>query len=363
MSDLPAKIPATLPVGGNVGAIIPQSVEEIWRVSNMVIAGGFAPASLTGGKQGNEATSAVATAIMAGAELGLAPMASLRSFTVISGRPALYGDGLINVVRRSGKAEFIRFGFTNGPDDDTKVGWCEAKRKDTGEEHRVEFSIADAKTAGLWDEREKVTRYKKGGQGTFEAVNDAPWHRFWKRMLQWRATGYCLRELFADVLGGMTDEYEARDIAGETQVRDITPASPALTAPGRSLPAIPGTETASQDEPGEATQAAETSDEQSTAETDPPASEAPSEDAEYIAQYLDDLETALKNAKTADAVDAVFEGATPQTELADDEDALGRAFALKKGRLAEINRQQAIAAGQTDLLDGDGKKPFPGDLK
>jgi len=33
-------------------------------------------------------------------------------------------------------------------------------------------------------------------------------------MLQWRPTGYCLRTLFADILMGITDEYEAREIAG-----------------------------------------------------------------------------------------------------------------------------------------------------
>lgn len=212
-------VPA-LVAGGHVGAIIPQSIEEIWRVSTMVVRAGLAPAALVNNKAGDAAASAVATAIMAGAELGLPPMVALRSFTVIGGRPALYGDGLINVVRRSRRAEYVRTGY----DKATETGWCEAKRSDTGEESRVEFSKDDAKRAGLWDDREKVTRYKKGGQGTYQADNDSPWHRYPQRMLSWRAAGYCLRELFADVLGGITDEYEAREIAGyEPEMRDVSP--------------------------------------------------------------------------------------------------------------------------------------------
>ena len=64
-------------------------------------------------------------------------MKALRSFTVINGKPALYGDGLINVVRMSGKVTYLRTGCDTR--DGQMVGWCEAKRSDTSEEKRVEF--------------------------------------------------------------------------------------------------------------------------------------------------------------------------------------------------------------------------------
>jgi hypothetical protein len=281
--SIPRPVPATMPVGGAVLAVVPQTVEEIQRVSNMVIAAGIAPQSLVkyvkddasdddrkAAAQRNIAS--VSTAIMAGAEVGLPPMAALRMFTVINGRPALYADGNVAVVRKAkdgeGKriAEYLKAGVqmvydyscpycgkvrssqedirthvehAHKEDDPTEpglvtisdktFGWCEAKRADTGEIFREEFSITDAKLAKLWDPREEAEREvwefseekRKRVPVKKMMPNDAPWHRFWKRMLMWRPTGYCLRWLFADVLGGMPDEYEARDMSGG--MIDITP--------------------------------------------------------------------------------------------------------------------------------------------
>ena len=234
------KLP-TLHAGGAVTAIVPQTLDEMWRVSTLVMRAGMAPAALTAKKSPEEAQSSVAIAIMAGAELGLPPLVALRSFTVINGRPALYGDGLINVVRRSKKATLIKTGFLRAASDkmlvaigvdaevaanlpkdvDARtVGFCQAKRIE-GEEKTEIFSIADAKRAGLWDEREKVKKKNYKTNEYYEAINDSPWHRYPQRMLSWRAAGYCLRDLFADVLGGITDEFEAREIAGE--MINITP--------------------------------------------------------------------------------------------------------------------------------------------
>lgn len=240
--------PAPLPAGGQVLAVVPQTVEEIQRMSNMVIAAGIAPQSLIKRVKDNATDeeqaiarqmniAAVATAIMAGAELGLPPFVALRSFTVINGRPALYADGNVAVVRKAKGAdglpiaEYVRHGFEVGESEALTFAWCEAKRRDNGEVHREEFSIEDAKLAGLWDaepmrERE-VWEYNQAERKRVPIKrmmpNDTPWHRFPKRMMMWRATGYCLRWLFADVLGGMPDEYEARDIEG---LIDITPAAP-----------------------------------------------------------------------------------------------------------------------------------------
>ena len=57
---------APLNVGGHVGAIIPQSIEEMWRVGTMVVRAGLAPHALVDKKGHEDAVSAVCTAIMAG---------------------------------------------------------------------------------------------------------------------------------------------------------------------------------------------------------------------------------------------------------------------------------------------------------
>lgn len=203
MNDLTPIRPA---MKGQVTAIIPQSIEEVFRVSKGVVQSGLAPDALVRGKDPEQAAMAVAVAIMSGAELGLKPMVALRSFTVINGKPALYGDGLINVVRQSGKVSHLRTGCDER--DGKLVGWCEAKRNDTNEENRVEFSQVDAVRAGLW-----------------QSSGNTPWAKYPQRMLAWRAAGWCLRELFGDVLGGMRDEFEAQEMV-EPERTAIAPPPP-----------------------------------------------------------------------------------------------------------------------------------------
>lgn len=236
------RIPS-LSAGGNVMAIVPQTFEETFRIARAVVSSGLAPSALIGKKTGDEAASAVAVCIMSGAELGLKPMVSLRSFTVINGKPALYGDGLINVVRQSSKVAFLKTGHEIRSGQ--MVGFCHAKRSDTGEESRVEFTQAEAKRAGLWDDRPLVRKkvWENGQQVWKEnQTNDAPWYRFPQRMIAWRAAGYCLRELFGDVLGGIRDEFEAREMAEFDAMRDVTP--PASSSPRRP-PSPPKAEEAS----------------------------------------------------------------------------------------------------------------------
>lgn len=228
MNELP-RLPS-LTGGAQVVAIVPRTFEETFRVARAVVASKLAPAALIGKLEGDDAASAVAVAIMSGAELGLKPMVALRSFTVINGKPALYGDGLINVVRQSGKVAYLRTGCDER--DGKLVGWCEAKRNDTEEDKRVEFSQADAERAGLWQTEAIVTKWNKWDKKNEEKPNDSPWWRFPQRMLAWRAAGYCLRELFGDVLGGIRDEFEAREIADSEEMRDITP-------PARPTPPTP----------------------------------------------------------------------------------------------------------------------------
>ena len=55
-------------------------------------------------------------------------------------------------------------------------------RSDTGETYRVEYSVEDAKRAGLWQDKARITKRRKDGS-TYEADNDSPWFRYPQRML------------------------------------------------------------------------------------------------------------------------------------------------------------------------------------
>lgn len=315
--EMQSRTPALM-AGAQVEAIIPRSIEEIWRVSNMVVRAGLAPQALVGKKTGDEAVSAVAIAVMAGAELGLPPMVSLRSFTVIGGRPALYGDGIINVVRRSRKAAYIRTGY----DEEKKAGWCEAKRSDTGEEKRVEFSEADARSAGLWDDRKTVKR--KGYDGQWKDVpNDAPWFRYPKRMLAWRAAGYCLRELFADVLGGITDEFEAHEIASHDDPVNITPPSaPRPPSPPPAQIAAPVIDDAETVDPEP---------------VEPDSGDIKDGEPFDAADFFEELETQLAGAMDAETVEEVWTVLDPEGTFDGDDVNLEIAHKIKARRLAQLH--------------------------
>lgn len=141
-------------------------------------------------------------AIQWGAELGLKPLQALQNLAIINGRPALWGDAVIALVRSSPLCEFIT------ETDDGKTATCRVKRRGEPEEVRT-FSMDDARAAGL-----------VGKQG--------PWTQYPKRMRQMRARAFALRDVFPDVLRGMPIAEEVMDIphAAETE-RVIATVEPA----------------------------------------------------------------------------------------------------------------------------------------
>lgn len=194
-SNLPAERKPQLMAGAPVAALVPQSLEEAFRLSGALAASGMAP-------RGMDKPEQIMVAIMAGAELGLAPFQSLQSFAVVNGRPTLWGDGLMAVVRGRG----VKVRETMEGEGDTLLARCHVTRPDSGEEIERTFTVADAIKAGLW-----------GKQG--------PWQQHPKRMLQMRARAFALRDGCADMLRGIQVREEVEDYQ---QVRVVQPAPSGL---------------------------------------------------------------------------------------------------------------------------------------
>ncbi len=202
-----AQVPATRPAaprppimaGGAVAALVPQSLDEAFRVAQAIAASDLAPRGLDKPEQ-------VMVAIMAGAELGLAPFQALQSFAIVNNRPTLWGDGLMAVARAQGiKAQE----WIDG-EGDAAVAHCEVTRPDTGETIARAFSVSDAKKAGLWN--------KQG-----------PWQQYPKRMLQMRARAWALRDGCADMLRGFQVREEVEDYQNVT-ARAVPTERPNLAA-------------------------------------------------------------------------------------------------------------------------------------
>jgi hypothetical protein len=151
--------------------IVPRNLEEVWRIATAVCQAGLAPKGLEGPER-------VSVAIMTGLEVGMTPMAAIQRIAVVNGRAVIWGDGALGLVKASGLLLSIEE-FT-----EKDVAYCIVHRR--GEQKAVQrtFSVADAKTAGLW-----------GKSG--------PWTNYPARMLQMRARAFALRDVFPDVLGGL----------------------------------------------------------------------------------------------------------------------------------------------------------------
>lgn len=157
----------------------PQTFEQALTFANYLAESDLVPKDFKG-KPGN-----CLVAMQWGAEVGLKPLQSLQNIAVINGRPALWGDSIIALVRSSPLCEFVQ------ESDDGHTATCRVKRR--GEvEQVVTFSMDDAKAAGL-----------QGKAG--------PWTQYPKRMRQMRARAFALRDVFPDVLRGMQVAEEVLD--------------------------------------------------------------------------------------------------------------------------------------------------------
>ena len=115
-----------------------------------------------------------------GQELGLSFLQSLQGIAVINGRPTVWGDHAVALVRSSGLCEYIDDTW----DEQTLTATCRVKRKGEPMEIVRTFSLADAQRAGL-DQK------------------TGPWKGYDQRMCAWRARSWALRDGFADVLRGI----------------------------------------------------------------------------------------------------------------------------------------------------------------
>lgn len=188
---------------GGATALEPQNMAEAMRFAELMADSTMVPKDYQG-KPGN-----VLVALQWGKELGLAPMQALQNISVIGGRPSVWGDAVLALVRRNPAFVSHREGIEGTGDE--RFGWCEFVRQ--GETpFRAEFSVADAKKAGLW------------GKDI--------WQKYPDRMLKMRARGFSSRDAFADSLRGIVTTEEAMDTPRET--RDVPNLADALPVYARA---------------------------------------------------------------------------------------------------------------------------------
>jgi hypothetical protein len=183
--------------GGAIGGLVPQNIEQAFRLAEALSkAGDMIPKGFQGKPM------EIMAAIMRGMEVGLAPMQALSSIAVINGRASLWGDALTAIIQRAGHHVDVEI----MGEGDAAVAVARLTRGDTGAVIERRFSMADAKRAGL-------------------AGKAGPWSSYPMRMLAMRARAFAVRDGAADALMGLSIAEEVSDYA---PMRDVTPPMPSL---------------------------------------------------------------------------------------------------------------------------------------
>jgi len=187
-----------------------RTIDEMWRFAQMIGQSGLAP-------KGFDTPAAVMVALQMGAELGLSPMASLQNIAVINGKPSVYGDCQLAVVRASGLFDEKAFSERIEGTGDAMKAICTVRRLPNGNPATNEFSIADARRAGL--------------------AEKAIWKQYPQRMLKFRARSWVLRDNFGDILLGfpcVEEMYGLDHVREVPRDAEVGPREPNDPPPSRS---------------------------------------------------------------------------------------------------------------------------------
>ncbi|MFD8200028.1 hypothetical protein [Streptomyces sp. NPDC059701] len=182
-----------------------QEADLAYQMAQKLAATSFVPASLRG-KPGD-----ITAAILAGAELGLKPMATLKSIDVIQGTPALRAHAMRAVVQKQGhEIELVE----STPEKCVMRG----RRKGSDNWQTVEWTTARATQLGLLTKPE--------------------WKKQPQTMLVARATGELCRLIASDALHGMP--YVSEELEGTTYA-ELVPRKAPLSVAELTAPAQPAT--------------------------------------------------------------------------------------------------------------------------
>lgn len=162
-------------------AMTPRTREEAWNWCQLVAGENWVPGCF------KRQPMLVAIAVSYGERFGMDPMSCLQNIAVINGKPCMYGDMMLAIVRKDPDFEAYKEEFCDKP-----LG-CTVTVKRKGQDPIVEtFDETKARRAGLWG-------------------NKGPWTNYPDRMCMWRARGFALRTAFGDRLAGIISREEALD--------------------------------------------------------------------------------------------------------------------------------------------------------
>lgn len=171
-------------------AIIPRTIDECTSLAEKLSKSSLLPKAMQGKMPD------VLVTILAGQEMGLSPMASLRNFHVIEGKPVLSADGMVALVLGSGKAVY----FDRVEETADSVTY-ETLRVGSKKPRRCTWTLAMAKAAAI-DKKDN-------------------WRLYPRAMLAARAKSELARDVYPDVIAGCYTEDEIDHVIGPAVHGDV----------------------------------------------------------------------------------------------------------------------------------------------
>lgn len=186
------------------GHLVAQDAEQMWRIATMAIKSGFVPKAYQRPEQ-------VVIAMQFAVGLGLpASVASLQEIAVINGKPSIFGDLPLKLVRESGKLEKFKEYLI---DKDYKPISLENKNLDSD----LYAAVCEIKRKGY--EEKTFTWTMKQQQQTKN--NNPVWRAYPTIMLKRKARSLALKDEFADILGPISiAEYNHETIPDVREVNE-----------------------------------------------------------------------------------------------------------------------------------------------
>jgi hypothetical protein len=169
-----------------------REAQQAQLVAESLARTSFVPASLRGRPDD------ITAAILAGQELDLPPMATLRSMDIINGTPALRAHAMRGLVQSKGHKVWVEPGASK-----ERVVVCGQRRDPDGSYGEVQESVWDVERATVMG-----------------LINKPEWKKQPQTMLTARATGEICRLIASDVLYAMP--YAAEELDGEPIVEQAT---------------------------------------------------------------------------------------------------------------------------------------------
>lgn len=165
-------------------ALKPKNLSEALQYADLIAKSDFVPKDYAG-KPGN-----VLVAMQYGMELGIAPMQALQNIYLVNGRPAIFGDLGLALIKGRHDFEGINETF------DSEKATCIIRRRGHEIVERT-FTMAMAVKAKLTEK------------------NNSLYKQYPERMLQMRARWLAMRDQYPDVfkgIAGVEDQHVVRDM-------------------------------------------------------------------------------------------------------------------------------------------------------